>query len=105
MQKYPKSLKFDRQISKIAHSRDLALHIDGARIFNAAVALDVSASTVLKGVDSVSVCLSKGLGAPVGSLVAGNREFIAKVHRCRKVLGGAMRQSGIIAAAGVVALK
>jgi threonine aldolase len=88
----------------LAHRHGLALHVDGARLWNAAVALDVSPARLIQAADSVSVCLSKGLAAPVGSLVAGNKEFIRKARRMRKVVGGGMRQAGIIAAAGIVAI-
>jgi threonine aldolase len=78
--------------------------VDGARLWNAAVAQNVSPASLVQSADSVSVCLSKGLGAPVGSLVAGSEEFIHRARRNRKVLGGGMRQAGVIAAAGVVAV-
>jgi len=83
----------------------LSIHLDGARIFNAAVAYDVDVKTFSKHVDSVQFCLSKGLSAPVGSIVAGNKEFIGRARRARKRIGGGMRQAGIIAAAGIVALQ
>ena len=89
---------------EFAHSKGLALHVDGARLWNAAVALGESPAALVRNADSVSVCLSKGLGAPVGSLVAGSHEFVRKAHRNRKVLGGGMRQAGVIAAAGIVAV-
>jgi threonine aldolase len=89
---------------ELAHRYGLSLHVDGARLWNAAVALNVSPARLLKHADSVSVCLSKGLAAPVGSIVAGDRAFIRKARRNRKVVGGGMRQAGIIAAAGIVAL-
>jgi threonine aldolase len=88
----------------LAHRHGLAFHVDGARLWNAAVALDVSPARLLQEVDSVSVCLSKGLGAPVGSVVAGSKEFMRKARRNRKVVGGSMRQAGVIAAAGIVAI-
>ena len=84
-------------------SQKIPLHLDGARIFNAALALDTP-KEIASHADTVSFCLSKGLGCPVGSLLCGSREFIARAHRTRKVLGGGMRQAGIIAAAGIVAL-
>ncbi len=90
--------------SALAHRRGLALHLDGARVFNAAVALGVDVRELVAGCDSVSFCLSKGLGAPVGSMVVSTAAFIQEARRARKVLGGAMRQSGVIAAAGIVAL-
>ena len=84
--------------------RKIPLHLDGARIFNAALALETTPKEIASSADTVSFCLSKGLGCPVGSLLCGSREFIARAHRTRKVLGGGMRQAGIIAAAGIVAL-
>lgn len=84
---------------------DLKLHVDGARIMNAATASGVSAERLVRGVNSVSVCLSKGLGAPLGTLLIGSKDFIAQAHRMRKVLGGGMRQSGVAAASGIVGLK
>lgn len=92
------------QVGSLARRHGLALHLDGARIFNAAVALGVSVRELTREADSVSFCLSKGLAAPVGSLVCGSKQFIAEARRTRKVLGGGMRQAGIIAAAGIVAL-
>jgi threonine aldolase len=89
----------------IAHEAGLPVHLDGARIFNAAVALGVDASTIVRSVDSVSLCLSKGLSAPVGSLLAGSRPFIDRARAIRRALGGTMRQAGIIAAPGLVALR
>jgi len=91
-------------IIDIAHRHGIPVHLDGARVFNAAVALGVDVTLLTKPVDSVMVCLSKGLAAPVGSLVCGKREFIARARRHRKMLGGGMRQAGILAAAGIVAL-
>jgi threonine aldolase len=93
------------QIAAIAAEKGLRLHVDGARIFNAAVALGVSPAELAAPADSISFCLSKGLSAPVGSVVCGSTEFIARARRMRKVLGGGMRQAGIIAAAGIVALE
>jgi threonine aldolase len=89
---------------ELAHRYGLALHVDGARLWNAAVALDVSPARLIQAADSVSVCLSKGLAAPVGSVVAGDKEFIHKARRMRKVVGGGTRQAGVIAAAGIVAI-
>lgn len=88
----------------LAHGRGLALHIDGARLWNAAVALGVPPARLVEAADSVSCCLSKGLAAPVGSIVAGSADFVRRARRNRKVLGGGMRQAGVIAAAGIVAL-
>jgi len=92
-------------VAELAHSRGLLLHIDGARIFNAAVALGVDVKELVRHADSVSFCLSKGLSAPVGSLICGSKEFVAEARRNRKMVGGGMRQSGIIAAAGITALE
>jgi threonine aldolase len=92
-------------VVKLAHRHDLRVHLDGARIFNAAVALDVPASELAGDVDSVCFCLSKGLSAPVGSLLCGTEEFIDGARKWRKMVGGGMRQAGIIAAAGIVALE
>jgi len=92
-------------VAALAKEHGLSVHLDGARIFNAAVALGVDVKELTRSVDSVSFCLSKGLSAPVGSVVCGSSEFIAESRRTRKVLGGGMRQAGIIAAAGVIALE
>ena len=88
----------------LAHRHGLAVHLDGARIFNAAVALGVPAARLTSPVDSVCYCLSKSLSAPVGSVLCGSDEFIARARKTRKMLGGGMRQAGVIAAAGLVAL-
>jgi threonine aldolase len=93
------------RIRALADEYGLAVHLDGARIFNAAVALGVEVSMLARDADSVSFCLSKGLSAPVGSLVCGSSEFIWKARRQRKLLGGGMRQAGILAAAGILALE
>jgi threonine aldolase len=92
-------------VASAAHDAGFTVHLDGARVFNAAVALGVDVRELTRSVDSVSVCLSKGLSAPVGSLVAGTRAFIDRASRVRRSLGGAMRQAGIIAAPGLVALR
>jgi len=92
-------------IASLAHQHRVAVHVDGARIFNAAIALNTSVSALVAEVDSLMFCLSKGLSAPVGSMVVGTKEFIRRAHRTRKLLGGGMRQAGIIAAAGIVALE
>jgi threonine aldolase len=89
----------------LAHEKGLACHLDGARLFNAAVKSGVEAKTLVSCFDSVSVCLSKGLGAPAGSVLVGNRALLREARRWRKVLGGAMRQAGILAAAGLHALE
>lgn len=91
-------------VAKLAHERGFKVHLDGARIFNAVVALGVDVKELTRHADSLSFCMSKGLSAPVGSVVCGTREFIAEARRNRKVLGGGMRQAGIIAAPGIVAL-
>ena len=90
--------------SSFAHSNELGIHLDGARAFNAAVTCEVSIEHIARHFDSVSICLSKGLGAPVGSVLCGDLETIGKARRWRKMLGGGMRQAGIIAAAGLIAL-
>ena len=99
------SVAYTRAVGELAHQRGLRLHMDGARIFNAAVALGVPAKELVEATDSVTFCLSKGLCAPVGSVICGTKEFIARAHRIRKQLGGGMRQAGILAAAGIVALE
>ncbi|NPA90051.1 MAG: low-specificity L-threonine aldolase [Chloroflexi bacterium] len=100
----PLTPEYTRDIGNLAHERGLKLHIDGARIFNAAVALGVDVRELTAPADSITFCLSKGLSAPVGSVVCGSRDFIEEARRVRKVLGGGMRQAGVIAAAGIVAL-
>ncbi len=92
-------------LGALAHEHGLAVHLDGARVFNAAVALGVPASRVVRECDSVQFCLSKGLSAPVGSIIVGSKAFIQEARRWRKAVGGGMRQAGIIAAAGIVALN
>ncbi len=92
-------------VAQTARERDIKIHTDGARIFNAAVALGVPVAELTRYTDSVSFCLSKGLSAPVGSLLCGPRDFIAEARRNRKMVGGGMRQAGILAAAGIVALE
>ena len=91
-------------LSEVAHDRGIPVHLDGARLFNAAVALERPAKDLTAPVDSVCFCLSKGLGAPVGSLLGGSREFVDRARKYRKMVGGGMRQAGVIAAAGLVAL-
>ena len=92
-------------VAAVAHAADVPVHLDGARLFNAAVALKRDARDFARHADSVTFCLSKGLGAPVGSVVCGRPDFITKARRLRKMLGGGMRQAGVIAAAGIVALE
>lgn len=96
---------YTRAVCELAHRRGLKVHIDGARIFNAAAALGIPARRLTQMADSVTFCLSKGLCAPVGSVLCGSREFIHRAHRVRKQLGGGMRQAGVLAAAGIVALE
>jgi threonine aldolase len=92
------------QVLVLAARYGLSTHLDGARVCNAAVAQNLSIHALCNGFDSISICLSKGLGAPAGTLLGGCREFIARAHRCRKLLGGGMRQIGSLAAAGLHAL-
>jgi threonine aldolase len=99
------SVDYTRQVSELAHQHGLLVHLDGARIFNAAAAQGVKAFDLCEPVDSVTFCLSKGLCAPVGSLLCGTGAFINKALRIRKILGGGMRQAGVLAAAGIVALE
>ncbi len=97
--------EYTRQMGNLAHAHDLFLHLDGARLFNAAAAQSIQAADLADPADSVTICLSKGLCAPVGSVLCGSEEFIRRAHRIRKMLGGGMRQAGILAAAGLVALE
>ncbi len=99
------SIERMREIYRIAKSRDLSVHLDGARLWNASAATGIRLADYSQWADSVSVCLSKGLGAPIGSLVAGSKDFIDRAHRFRKMFGGGMRQVGIVAAAGLYALE
>jgi threonine aldolase len=101
----PLTADYTAQVAHLAHDRGLRVHLDGARIFNAAAALGVDARELAREADSVMFCLSKGLCAPVGSLLCGDADFIAEARRTRKVVGGGMRQAGMLAAAGVVALE
>ena len=100
----PLSVKYCDEVGKFAKEHSLVLHLDGARIFNAVISLNVQAADLTRAVDSVTFCLSKGLCAPVGSVLCGSKAFIDKARRLRKMLGGGMRQAGILAAAGLVAL-
>ena len=93
------------ELTALAHARGLRTHLDGARVFNASVASGVPVSRIARDFDLVSCCLSKGLGAPLGSLILGSRDLIRSCHRLRKALGGGMRQAGVIAAAGLMALQ
>ncbi len=100
----PLSPEYMASVAALARERGLKVHLDGARIFNAVVALDKDVKEFTRHVDSLSFCMSKGLSAPVGSVVCGTQDFIAEARRNRKLLGGGMRQAGIIAAPGIVAL-
>jgi threonine aldolase len=97
-------LDYQARASAFAHEHDLAIHLDGARIFNAVVKQSVDVQEIARHFDSVSVCLSKGLAAPVGSVLCGSAAFIKEARRWRKMVGGGMRQAGVLAAAGIVAL-
>ncbi|HRK89131.1 MAG TPA: low-specificity L-threonine aldolase [Anaerolineales bacterium] len=101
----PLTAGYTAQVGHIASEHGLKFHIDGARIFNAAAALDVDVKQLVAPADSVMFCLSKGLVAPVGSMLVGSQDFIARAHRLRKMLGGGMRQVGVVAAAGLVSLE
>ena len=94
-----------RELGATAHAHEVPVHMDGARVFNAAAALGVPAATIAAEVDTIQSCLSKGLAAPVGSLVAGDAAFVEQARRNRKLVGGAMRQAGVLAAAGLIALN
>lgn len=98
-------LAYLARAQEVARAHQLSLHLDGARVFNAACALQVALPEIAKHFDSVSICLSKGLGAPVGSLLCAHRELISRARRWRKICGGGMRQSGVLAAAGLFALQ
>jgi threonine aldolase len=100
----PLTLEYTQAVARIAHAHGVPLHVDGARFFNATIALGLTPRTLAGPADSVTFCLSKGLACPVGSLVVGSREFVARARRGRKLVGGGMRQVGILAAAGLVAL-
>jgi threonine aldolase len=101
----PLTPEYHKSVSDLARARNLRVHTDGARIFNAAVALGMPVHEFTQFTDTISFCLSKGLSAPVGSLLCGPRDFIAEARRQRKMVGGGMRQAGILAAAGIVALE
>jgi threonine aldolase len=102
---YPLDADYMEAVGEIARRQKLKIHVDGARIFNAAVALNVNPKDLVAEADSVSFCLSKGLAAPVGSLLCGTQSFVDDARRARKVIGGGMRQAGVLAAAGIVALN
>ena len=97
----PIDQNYFKDVNKLLNARNIKLHIDGARIFNASIALKTSVADLTNNADSISCCLSKGLSAPVGSLIVGKRDFILKAKKIRKALGGGMRQAGIIASAGL----
>jgi threonine aldolase len=99
------SAEYTRAVGRIAHENNLSLHIDGARIFNAAAALNVPVKDLVEPADSVMFCLSKGLVAPVGSMLVGSKKFINRARHLRKMLGGGMRQVGVLAAAGLISLE
>jgi len=100
----PLTVDYTRQVAELAHKNGLKFHIDGARIFNAAAANNVTPAEMIVGADSMTFCLSKGLAAPAGSILVGSKEFITEARRMRKILGGGMRQAGILAAAGLIAI-
>jgi threonine aldolase len=101
----PLTVDYTRQVGELAHSNDLSLHIDGARIFNSAAAQNVDVKDLVRPADSVMFCLSKGLASPVGSMLVGSKKFIARARHLRKMLGGGMRQVGVLAAAGIISLE
>ncbi|OGN87737.1 MAG: threonine aldolase [Chloroflexi bacterium GWC2_73_18] len=101
----PLTATYTAEVAAIAHERGVPLHVDGARLFNAQVALGVPARELVEAADSVTFCLSKGLACPVGSVVVGRRDFIWRARRARKLLGGGMRQVGVLAAPGLIALR
>ncbi|HCO69020.1 low-specificity L-threonine aldolase [Mesotoga sp.] len=98
-------MEYLKEVYELSRKRSIPLHLDGARIFNAAIAAEVSPAEIAAQSDSVMFCLSKGLGAPIGSMLVGTKEFVKKARKGRKIMGGAMRQAGIIAAAGIFALE
>ncbi|MGV8146596.1 MAG: low-specificity L-threonine aldolase [Alkaliphilus sp.] len=99
------SLENMRAVYELAKKKNIPVHLDGARIFNAAKHLEVDVKDIARYADTINVCLSKGLGAPIGSLVVGGKDFINKARKNRKLMGGGMRQVGIIAASGIIALE
>lgn len=101
----PLPAEYMRGVAEVAHEKGVPLHVDGARIFNAAVALGTPVRALLADADSATFCLSKGLACPVGSVVVGTKDFIWRARRARKLIGGGMRQVGVLAAAGLVALR
>src|SRR5512139_1901368 len=101
----PLTVDYTRQVGELARKHGLLLHVDGARIFNAAAAQDVPVKELVDPADSLMFCLSKGLAAPVGSILAGSQKFINRARHVRKMLGGGMRQVGVLAAAGIISLE
>jgi threonine aldolase len=101
----PLTVEYTRQVGELARKNNLSLHIDGARIFNSAAAQNVDVKALVAPADSVMFCLSKGLVAPIGSMLVGSKKFIARARHLRKMLGGGMRQVGVIAAAGIISLE
>jgi len=101
----PLTVEYTQQVGEIARKNNLALHIDGARIFNSAVAQNVDVKELVAPADSVMFCLSKGLASPIGSMLVGTEKFVHRARHLRKMLGGGMRQVGIVAAAGVISLE
>jgi threonine aldolase len=101
----PLTPQYTRQVGDLAHQNGLSLHIDGARIFNSAAAQNMSVKELVAPADSVMFCLSKGLAAPIGSMLVSTRKFIRRGRHLRKMLGGGMRQVGIVAAAGIISLE
>ena len=98
-------MEYMKEVYSLARERAVPVHLDGARVFNAAVSLGIDAREIASKADSVMFCLSKGLGAPIGSMLVGTKDFIARARKGRKIMGGAMRQAGIIAAAGIIAIE
>jgi threonine aldolase len=101
----PLTVEYTRQVGELAHQNGLSLHVDGARIFNSAVAQNVSVKELVEPADSVMFCLSKGLASPIGSMLVSTGKFITRARHIRKMLGGGMRQVGIVAAAGIISLE
>lgn len=101
----PLTPEYTRQVAEIARQNGLSLHVDGARIFNSAVAQNVSVKELVEPADSVMFCLSKGLASPIGSMLVGSQKFVTRARHIRKMLGGGMRQVGVIAAAGIISLE
>lgn len=102
---YPIEVDYFEQLREVANRHDLLMHMDGARFFNAVTALKIKPQAITQHLDSITVCLSKGLCAPVGSVVCGSKEFIDKAARIRKSIGGGMRQAGVLAAAGLISIN